>query len=70
MYILGVWTVDNSDLNVIIHKIYYENQTYIKCKLTLINKHNGIEYERHKNYKIYTKNVDHWLRSRKNIDIN
>lgn len=60
----GYYTADNSDLLVRIDRIAYAdpNDKYFKVKLSLINKSNGIEYERCKNYKLYQKNIGHWKR--------
>jgi hypothetical protein len=56
----GVYTADNTDLKVIIHKIYYKNEEFFKARYSLVNKHNGIIYDSRKKTKFYKKNIGHW----------
>ena len=58
----GKWTTDNSDLYIVIHKVFYVGKEYIKCKMSLINKRNGIVYDRNKGHKFHFKNIKHWKR--------
>ena len=53
---------EKSDLLVHIHKVTYrdKNKKYIKVKLSLNNKHNGIVYEQNRNYKLYLDEIKHW----------
>jgi hypothetical protein len=58
----GTYTNEKSDLFVHIHRVTYRdvNNRYIKVKLSLSNKHNGIVYELNQNYKLYLDNIKHW----------
>jgi deoxyhypusine synthase len=49
--VLGVWTNDQTHLELKIYKVFVNNDNYIKVKATLRNKVNGIVYET-KTYKL------------------
>lgn len=55
------YETDNSDLLMYIIKIRYKNDDYVKVKMTISNKINGIEYQT-KTFKLYWKNIIHWKR--------
>jgi hypothetical protein len=55
------YVTDNSDLKVSINKIYFQNDEYVKCRLTLSNKRNGIVYELFKQYKLDKCRISHWV---------
>lgn len=48
------------DLKVMIHVIYFENEEYIKCKYTLMNKFSPIIYDNKTQGKFYKKNIKEW----------
>jgi len=56
----GACFANCSDIKVIIHKIYFSNDKYMKCRIQLINIKNGIDYGYAKE-KIYFENIGHWL---------
>ena len=58
----GLYVTDNTDLLIEVINIPYQNTEYIKMKVNLSNKRNGIVYETRKNYKVYRKNIPHWKR--------
>lgn len=58
----GRYVTDYTDLLVEVLNIPYRNTEYIKMKVNLSNKHNGIVYETRKSYKVYRKNITHWNR--------
>lgn len=58
---IGVYTIEGS---VFYWRFIpkYKNDTYVKCKLTLMYKKGrmkGVPVEQ-KNYKLYLKNIQHW----------
>jgi hypothetical protein len=55
----GKFTTSNSDLYIIIFAVHYQDCSYAKVKMALINKSNGIVYEA-KNAKIHKKNITNW----------
>lgn len=55
----GAYFASCSDLRIVIHRIYYSNDEYMKCKIQLFNRYNGIDYGTTKE-KIYFKNIGHW----------
>lgn len=55
----GKFTVPNSDLYIIIFSVYYQDCSYAKVRMALVNKHNGIIYES-KQAKLYKNNIAHW----------
>ena len=60
----GFYTTENSDLFVHVVVVAYENEQYIKAKIQLSNKKNGIIYDRRPRYlKIFKKNITHWFRT-------
>ena len=54
------YTIDISDLKVIVHKVYYQNDIYVKAKCSLVNKKNGIVYDLQKTFKLLKKRIKHW----------
>jgi hypothetical protein len=62
----GFYETDNSDLEVQVIRVTYRDPAgkYVKVKVNLFNKHNGIQYESNRNYKLYTKNITHWKRTK------
>ena len=56
----GVYTTNNSDLKIIIHKIIYKTEDYFKAVYSLVNKNNGILYDNRKKNKFYKKLIGHW----------
>lgn len=58
----GGYITDNSDLLIFINKIFYENNEYIKAKITLTNKRNHLFYET-KTFKIFKNKITHWKRA-------
>ena len=54
-----VYTNTVSDLKFVAHNIYYETDTYVKCKGSLINKRNGILYET-RSFKLDKKLIKDW----------
>ena len=60
--LVGLYVTDNSDLVIDVIKSSYWNNRYIKIKINLYNKHNGILYESRTNYKVYWENISHWRR--------
>jgi hypothetical protein len=63
-FIHAQYTTDQSDLIITIDKITYldPDRKYVKVKLTLANKHNGIIYEQRRNYKLNLEAIKHWKR--------
>ena len=57
----NTYTSENTDLAILVIKVRYRGEEYIKFKGKLFNKYNGIEYE-HRNYKVYYNNITHWKR--------
>ena len=59
----GYYTTDNSDLYMFVEP-KYKGADYMKCKITLFYKlgsAKGVMLEK-KNYKVYYKNISHWVR--------
>jgi hypothetical protein len=58
----GFYESHLSDLRVEILKVSYDNinKPYVKVKLNLTNKRNGIIYETRRNYKLDKKRISHW----------
>lgn len=57
--IRGTYGSDNSDLEMIIIKVRYQSDVYVKVKAILVNKNNGIVYDR-KNYNLIKEQIKHW----------
>jgi hypothetical protein len=55
----GKFTTSNSDLYVIIYSVHYQDCSYAKVSMSLINENNGIIYES-RDTKIHKKNITHW----------
>jgi hypothetical protein len=58
----GNWESSISDLRVEIIKVTFDSpdKPYVKVKLNLVNKRNGIIYERRRNYKLIKSKINHW----------
>ena len=48
-----------SYLKFVVHNVYHQTDTYVKCRGSLINKRNGILYET-KNHKLDKKLIKDW----------
>lgn len=60
----GFYATDNSDLLINVVNVAYQNDEYVKAKIQLSNKKNGIVYDtRPKYYKILKNNITHWFRT-------
>ena len=57
----GIYEADCSDLRVIIHRVHYRTDEYIKAKISIYHKIYGYRYET-KGHKLYLKNIKHWRR--------
>ena len=55
----GNYTIPNGSLIVVVHKIQYQNDEYVKFKGSLVHRTGGWVYET-KNYKLLKKNISHW----------
>jgi len=54
------YTNNISDLAVYVIKILHRGDDYIKAKLKVFNKHNGIVYDSCRRYNLFYKNIDNW----------
>lgn len=60
----GFYTTENSDLLIHIVNVAFQNEIYVKAKIILSNKRNGIIYDtRPKYYKVLKENITHWFRT-------
>ena len=55
------YTTSTSDLFMYVLAVFHEDDTYIKAKIKLTNKHNGIVYEI-KTHKLNKKLISHWIK--------
>lgn len=53
------YTSDNSDLYVLVHKVFYQNDEYVKFKISLIEKRHNWHFET-KTYKVPKIRIQHW----------
>jgi hypothetical protein len=58
----GFYTTDNSDLLIKVVSVAFSCDEYIKAKLILTNKKNGILYHDAKYYKLQRELISHWIR--------
>jgi len=58
----GKYECDSSSLSVIIHKVYFQNETYAKVKLSLISESGLIRYDHGRKYKLNLGRIGHWRR--------
>jgi hypothetical protein len=58
----GFYESELSMLRVEVVKVSYDHPTkpYVKAKLTISNKKNGIVYETKRNYKLIKDKISHW----------
>ena len=57
----GIYTTNNSDLNIHVLNVAYRCADYVKAKIMIVNKRNGIVYDT-RYYKLYYKNITHWIK--------
>lgn len=55
----GSYTIPNGSLRIIVLKVQYQNDEYVKFKGSIASKTGGWIYET-KNYKLLKKNISHW----------
>ena len=58
----GTYTTNNSDLLIKVVSVAFSCEEYIKAKLILTNKKNGILYHDAKYYKLQRELISHWIR--------
>jgi len=60
----GFYATENSDLLINVVNVAYQNDEYVKAKIQLSNKKNGIVYDiRPKYYRLIKENIKHWFRT-------
>lgn len=55
----GSYVIPNGSLRIVVHKVQYQNDKYVKFKGSILSRTGGWTYET-KNYKLFKKNISHW----------
>ena len=58
---VGSYVITNGSLRIVVIKVQYQNDEYVKVKAHITSKTGGWIYET-KNYKLLKKNISHWKR--------
>jgi hypothetical protein len=55
----GSYVIPNGSLRIVVLKVQYQNDKYVKFKGSILSRTGGWTYET-KNYKLFKKNISHW----------